>query len=52
MPDSSILDLVESLSNFLYEKERYNVWEIADDHIILTDNYGATNLEIKVEVSG
>jgi len=52
--DSSIVTLVENLNDFLHEhaNDRYTVWEVTDDHIILTDNYDASNLEIRVEESG
>ena len=52
--DSSIVTLVENLYDFLREhaNDRYAVWEVTDDHIILTDNYDASNLEIRVEESG
>lgn len=52
--NSSVINLIENLYDFLCERanDRYAVWEVTDDHIILTDNYDASNLEIRVEESG
>ena len=52
--NSSVINLIENLYDFLRERanDRYAVWEVTDDHIILTDNYDASNLEIRVEESG
>ena len=52
--NSSVVNLIENLYDFLSEQanNRYTVWEVTDDHIILTDNYDASNLEIRVEESG
>ncbi len=52
--NSSIVTLVENLYNLIgkHYTDRYTVWEVTDDHIILTDNYNASNLEIRVEESG
>ena len=51
--NSSIIDLIELLNDFLRNtaNDRYAVWEVTDDHIILTDNYDASDLEIRVEES-
>lgn len=51
--NSSIIDLIEVLSDFLRNtaNDRYDIWEITDDHIILTDKFDASDLEIRVEES-
>ena len=51
--NSSIVTLVENLYNLIckHYTDRYTVWEVNDDYIILTDKYDASNLEIRVEES-